>query len=131
MRAHVVGEQLTFNVDIVGGKDVVGYQLTVQFDATFLRFVSSANGDYLLRDACFVSPSVRANSVSLAASSLTGKENTADVNGDGVVNILDRVTVAGTIELSADAASVRCHVRGDMRRVQFASACRRAFQART
>ena len=47
VESSIVGEQFTLNVNIIGGKDVVGYQLTVDFDATALRFVSSTNGDYL------------------------------------------------------------------------------------
>ena len=45
------GKQLSFNIDIAGGKNITGYQATVQFDETSLRFISSENGDYL-RKSC-------------------------------------------------------------------------------
>ncbi len=83
VESSIVGEQFTLNVNIMGGKDVVGYQLTVDFDATALRFVSSTNGDYLPRDAFVVSPSVNMNSVSLVVTSLTGGNT-----GDGTLTTL-------------------------------------------
>ena len=48
-----IGEQLTLNVDIKGGTNVSGYQLTVEFDATALRYVSAENGSYLPSNATF------------------------------------------------------------------------------
>ena len=83
VESSIVGEQFTLNVNLMGGKDVVGYQLTVDFDATALRFVSSTNGDYLPRDAFVVSPSVNMNSVSLVVTSLTGGNT-----GDGTLTTL-------------------------------------------
>ena len=40
-------EQFTLNINIAGGANVAGYQLTVTFDPTALSYVSIANGDYL------------------------------------------------------------------------------------
>ena len=58
-----IGEQFTLSLDIADGQDVAGYQATVQFDPTALRYVESANGDYLPQDAVVVHPVVDGNPV--------------------------------------------------------------------
>ncbi len=78
-----IGEQLEFSLNITGGKAVAGYQATVQFDDTALRYVSSANGDFLPTDAYFVEPTVKGNLVQLNAASLAGESN-----GDGTLATL-------------------------------------------
>ena len=70
-----VGEQLEFSLKIAGGEAVAGYQATVQFDETALRYVSGANGDYLPAGAFFVEPKVEGNLVKLNAASLAGESN--------------------------------------------------------
>ena len=70
-----IGEPLTLNLNIKAGKVVAGYQVTVQFDATALRYVQSSNGDYLPTGAFFVPPVVNENRVTLAATALTGTSN--------------------------------------------------------
>ena len=75
-----IGEQLTFSLNIAGGVAVAGYQVTLQFDATALRYVESSNGDYLPDGAFFVPPVVKRNRVELASSTLTGVSN-----GDGTL----------------------------------------------
>ena len=72
-----VGQQLQLSLKIIGGEAVAGYQATVQFDRTVLRYVSSANGDYLPAGAFFVEPTVEGNLVKLNAASLAG-ESTGD-----------------------------------------------------
>ena len=72
-----VGRQLTLSLNITGGKNVAGYQATVQFDTTALRYVSSANANYLPAGAFFVPPVVERNRVKLAATSLAGESNGA------------------------------------------------------
>ena len=141
-----IGEQLTLSLNIADGENVAGYQATVQFDGTALRYVSSAIGDFLPAGAFPLPAEASGNTVTLAAVSLTGesagdgtlstitfeviavKESTLtlsgvllsdsaetasrpqveagliveppqlkeDVNGDGVVNILDLVRVASS-----------------------------------
>ena len=73
--APAVGEQLTFSLNIADGENVAGYQATVRFDTTALRYVESANGDYLPADAFFVPPVVSDSSVTLAATSLSGESS--------------------------------------------------------
>ncbi len=47
VESPAVGEQLTFNIDIKGAKNITGFHTTIDFDNTVLRYVSSKNGDYL------------------------------------------------------------------------------------
>ena len=152
-----VGEQLTVNLNITAGEAVAGYQVTVGFDATALRYVESGNGAYLPTGAFFVPPVVDRGHVELAATALTGVSNgdgtlatitfevmevkastltvseplladnqantsrprveggeiteppelTADVNGDGTVNIQDLVLVASSFgQMGQTAADV-------------------------
>ena len=75
-----IGQQLTVNVGIVKGENVGGYQVTIGFDTTALRYVDSANGDYLPTGAFFVPPVVARNSVQLGATTLAGVSN-----GDGTL----------------------------------------------
>ena len=90
-----IGEQFTINVSIVSGENVGGYQVSLAFDPTALRYAESVNGDYLQPGAFFVPPVVSfvvkdrsgyhlpppswyapedrvENAVTLGASSLTG-----------------------------------------------------------
>ena len=62
-----VGERLTLNVSIADGANVGGYQLTVQFDSSALRYVESANGDYFSADAFLAQPIVNGERVILRA----------------------------------------------------------------
>ena len=70
-----IGEPLTLSLNIKAGKGVAGYQATVAFDATALRYVSSATGDYLPAGAFFVDPIVQGNLIKLNAASLAGESN--------------------------------------------------------
>ena len=93
-----VGEQFTLPLTITNGANVAGYQATVSYDTSALRYVSSRNGDYLPEGAFFVPPVVAGNKVTLAATSLAGESN-----GDGTLAILtfEVVTVkASTLTLS-------------------------------
>ena len=70
-----IGEPLTLSLNITDGENVAGYQVTVVFDTSALRYVSSANGDYLPAGAFFVPPVVDANRVTLGATALAGVGN--------------------------------------------------------
>lgn len=74
------GEALVFNMDITGGEDIAGYQLTLHFDATALRYVSSSNADYLPAGAFVIPPLVTEDQVTLAATALIGGSQ-----GDGTL----------------------------------------------
>ena len=84
-----VGKELVIKVDIAGVQDVAGYQATVHFDPSALRYVESANGTYLPSGSLFVPPVVSANQVTLAATSLSG-----DSDGAGTLATLTFEVVA-------------------------------------
>ena len=93
-----VGEQVEFTLNITEGEAVAGYQATVQFDTTALRYVSGANGDFLPAGAFFVEPKVEGTLVKLNAASLAEESN-----GDGTLAtlIFEVVTVkVSTLTLS-------------------------------
>ena len=76
-----IGEQLTVSLNIVGGENVVGYQATVVFDSTALRYFSSAIGDYL-SDGFLVTPVVEEGYVTVTSAAQAGS------NGDGVLGTI-------------------------------------------
>ena len=93
-----VGERLTLNLKIAAGESVAGYQVTVQFDVTALRYVESTKGDYLPEGALFVPLIVTGNSVALGSASFTGV-----TNGDGTLATITfevRAAKASTLTLS-------------------------------
>ena len=78
LTSPAAGQQLKVRIDIKGAAGVSGYDVTVGFDPTALRYVESANADYLPTGA-FVAPAqVTANSVYLSAISLAGVANAAE-----------------------------------------------------
>ena len=78
VESPAAGEELMVSVNITGGADVSGYQITVNFDPTALSYVSGGNADYLPAGA-FASPVVATeNSVTIVAASLTGAAPDAD-----------------------------------------------------
>ena len=72
VQSPAIGEQLTLSLKITGGENVAGYQATVGFDSTALRYMASATGDYLPTGAFFVQPVVKENQVTVAATALAG-----------------------------------------------------------
>ena len=76
----IIGEEFSINVSITEGETVGGYQLTLGFEPTALRYVSSANGNYLTEGSYFVQPIVKNNNITLGAT------NYAKVSsGDGIL----------------------------------------------
>ena len=93
-----IGERLELSLNIAGGKDVAGYQATVQFNTTALRYVSGVSGDFLPTGAFFVKPVVKGNLVKLNAASLAG-----ETSGDGTLATLTFQVIsvkASTVTLS-------------------------------
>ena len=72
-----VGQQITVSVNIANGEKVSGYQATVSYDTTALRYVESANGDYLPAGAFFIPAVAEGNKLRLAGTSLAGESNGA------------------------------------------------------
>ena len=84
-----IGDQLMLSLGVADGENVAGYQATLKFDTSALRFVSSANGDYLPAGAFAVPTVVSGNRVTLAATSLAGESQ-----GDGTLATLTFEVIA-------------------------------------
>ena len=69
-----IGEQFTLNIGIVAGSNIFGYEFSLMFDPDVVRFVESANEDYL-SGAFLVPPVVSANTVQLATTALNALGN--------------------------------------------------------
>jgi len=80
MESPAVGEQFTIDVNITGGENVAGYQMTVTFDSTALSFVSIENADYLPVGAFVLAPPPDNDRVTFTATS-----GGASTNGDGTL----------------------------------------------
>ncbi len=83
VKSPAVGEQLVLSLNIIGGENVAGYQVTVKFDPTALKYASSENADYLPVGALSVPAIVIDDTVTLAATSLTDGSG-----GDGTLATL-------------------------------------------
>ena len=70
-----VGQQLTIQLKISDGQNITGYEVSVNFDTSALRHVSSANGSYLPSGAFFAPPRVSGGTVTLTATSVSGAAN--------------------------------------------------------
>ena len=93
-----VGQQLEFTLNIADAEAVAGYQASVQFDTTALRFLSGVNGDFLPTGAFFVQPIVEGNLVKLNAASLAGESNGSGTLATLTFEII--VVKASTLTLS-------------------------------
>lgn len=82
VKSPTVEQELEFSLEIEDGVDVFGYQATIMFDKTALRYVSSTKGDYLPGDP-FFKDTVDGNTVTLIATSFVGESN-----GDGTLATL-------------------------------------------
>ena len=74
-----IGSSLTHSLNIADGENVTGYQITAEFGSS-LRYLGSANGNYLSEGAFFVPPVVWGDAVTLGATSLAGGSS-----GDGTL----------------------------------------------
>ena len=94
VESPAAGEQLTLNINITGGANVAGYQVSVTFDPTALSNATIANGDYLPAGA-FVAPVPATDtSVGLGATAIG-----ATADGDGIL-----ATVTFTVVEAKDSA---------------------------
>lgn len=73
-----VGEQLVIKVDIANGFGIFGYQGTVQFDPTALKFVSLTHGTYLSGELLPVATEVQNNRITFAQISIDAIASTAE-----------------------------------------------------
>ena len=67
-----LGDQINVNIQIADGQDVLGYELAVSFDPTALRYLESANADYLPANAFVIPPVVSNETVHIIATSPAG-----------------------------------------------------------
>ena len=111
-----IGEPLTLALYIADGESVVSYQATVGFDTSALRYVESANGDYLPEGAFVVPAVIARNRVTLAATALAGVSN-----GDGTLAIItfevvavkaSTLTLSDVILYDSAGRSLRAQVEG-------------------
>ena len=79
-----VGEHLTLHVNITGGEAVAGYQFTVAFDPSVLRYVAANNADYLPADA-FAVPMPENERITFVTAA---RKDTPLGNGDGTLATL-------------------------------------------
>lgn len=84
LETPAVGEHITLHVDITGGETVAGYQFTVAYDASALRYVAVTNADYLPSET-FALPLPETDSVTLVAATLKGAPLSV---GDGTLATL-------------------------------------------
>ena len=94
VESPAAGEQLILNINITGGANVAGYQVTVTFDSTALSDASIVNADYLPTGA-FVAPLPTTDTtVGLGATAIG-----ATSDGDGTL-----ATVTFTVVEAKDSA---------------------------
>ena len=67
-----VSERLNVDIQIADAQDIAGYELTVSFDPTVLRYIGGGNADYLPEGAFALSPIASNDSVYIAATSVVG-----------------------------------------------------------
>lgn len=77
------GSKLTLSLAIESGEDVAGFQASVHFDSTALRYVESAIGGYLPEGSLFVPPVIEGNRLTFGGMAINGVSE-----GDGTLAIL-------------------------------------------
>ena len=87
-------KQLTVNINITDGANVAGYQITVNFDPTALKYVSGGNADYL---SLGWPPTTTDSSVTIAGTSFA--EAAPDADGT-LATVTFRVVEAKTSIIS-------------------------------
>ena len=124
-----IGKQFTVNLNIVAGENVKAYQASLTFDTAAIRYVSSANGNYLPAGAYFVPPVVSENTVTLGATSISDVSNgdgtlatvTFEVanNQDSFIDLSDVILTGSQDEklhVLAHSARIELSIFGDLNR---------------
>ena len=89
VESPAVGEQLTFNIDISKAENITGYQVTLDFDTTALRFVSGKNGSFLPENATLTVSDTYPNRTKLESTSSTGSKSGEGVLASITYEVLD------------------------------------------
>ena len=106
-----VGEQLTVEIQVAGAENVFGYELTLMFDAAALRYVESANGDYL--PGAFFVPSLKNDNqiaISAAGAGTKASGTLATVTLEVVSRQASTLTLANVLLSDADGVNSEPHV---------------------
>ena len=90
VESPAAGEQLTLNINITGGANVAGYQVTVTFDPTAFSDASIENADYLPAGAFVALLPATETSVGLGATAIG-----ATSDGDGTLATVTFTVVEG------------------------------------
>ncbi len=123
VESPAIGDQITFALRITDGSDVAGYQATVRFDPSAIRYLESKNADYLPSGAYVVPALVTENRVVLAATSLggnaTGSGTLANITFEVVAPkasplTLSDVLLTDSVGTISYARVVTGHVRAPM-----------------
>ena len=94
-----IGQQFDIDINIVGGQDIRGYEIIVEYDRNSLNYVSHAHGDYL-SDKVYKGPIIR----KLGKVSFSNVSTTDAGEGDGTLATITFKVIsrgASTISLSA------------------------------
>ncbi|MDE0084431.1 MAG: dockerin type I domain-containing protein [Candidatus Poribacteria bacterium] len=133
-----IGEQLVFNIDIVDGQNVARSELTLDFDQSALKHISSSEGNYFsegvgngsgtLETIIFEVLDVKNSTVRISGYLVTPdgfryiptfesaeiiEPPLGDVNRDGTVSILDLVQVASSLGQQVFSGGNPADVNGD------------------
>ena len=90
VESPAVGEQLTFNIDISKAKNITGYQVTLDYDTTALRFVSVKNSSFLPENATFKVSDTYPNRIKIESTSSTGPNSGEGILASITYEVLDR-----------------------------------------
>lgn len=69
VESPAIGEKVKLNINVAGAENVTGYQVTLDYDTTALRYVSSEKGNYLTDDSDFGTEDVYPNRLKLISKS--------------------------------------------------------------
>ena len=72
VESPALGEQLKINVNVTDANNITGFQVTIDFDTTALRYISSENGGFLPGDVHIDTEVVYPNRVKLESTTSTG-----------------------------------------------------------
>ena len=99
IESPAIGEEFDIDINIVGGQDVRGYEISVEYDRNSLSYVSHAHGDYL-SDKVYKGPIIR----KLEKVSFSNVSTAEAGEGDGTLAAITFKVIsrrASTISLSA------------------------------
>lgn len=99
IESPAIGEEFDIDINIVGGQDVRGYEISVEYDRNSLSYVSHTHGDYLSEKA-YKGPIIR----QLEKVSFSNVSTAEASEGDGTLATITFKVIsrsASTISLSA------------------------------